>query len=94
MEAETTYHYAVSAINPDGTSLQSDTISATTQAEPEPVSKPSAPTGLRTLATEDLWYGTTPADDTITGYPGAAKQPAGPSVSDTGTPATVIWTTP
>ena len=35
MEPETTYHYAVSAINPDGTSQQSDTISATTQAAPQ-----------------------------------------------------------
>ena len=35
MEAETTYHYAINAINPDGTSQQSDTISATTQASPE-----------------------------------------------------------
>ena len=35
VEAETTYHYAINAINPDGTSLQSETISATTQASPE-----------------------------------------------------------
>ena len=35
VEAETTYHYAISAINPDGTSQQSDTISATTQATPK-----------------------------------------------------------
>ena len=32
---ETTYHYAINAINADGTSEQSDTISATTQASPE-----------------------------------------------------------
>ena len=33
--AETTYHYAIKAINPDGASRQSDTVSATTQAPPK-----------------------------------------------------------
>ena len=33
--AETTYHYAINAINADGTGQQSDTISATTQAPPK-----------------------------------------------------------
>ena len=71
VEPETTYHYAVSAINADGTSQQSDTISATTQAAPEPVSSPpAAPTGLRTLTTDQeitlVWDD--PADDSITGY--------------------------
>ena len=32
---ETTYHYAIKAINPDGAGRQSDTISATTQAPPK-----------------------------------------------------------
>ena len=32
---ETTYHYAINAINADGTGQQSDTISATTQAPPK-----------------------------------------------------------
>ena len=35
VEPETTYHYAINAINADGTSQQSDTISATTQAAPQ-----------------------------------------------------------
>ena len=35
VEAKTTYHYAINAINADGTSQQSDTISATTQTAPQ-----------------------------------------------------------
>ena len=71
---ETTYHYAVLALSPDGDGAQSSTISATTPAEPtseEQNDPPAAPTGLTaaqvahdslTLTWDD------PQDGTITGY--------------------------
>ena len=68
--AETRYAYRVKAINPEGTSEQSNYVNVETPAAPTP-SVPSAPTGLTassvshdsvTLSWDD------PGDDTVTGY--------------------------
>ena len=77
VEPETTYHYVVLALSPDGDGDQSGTVIATTPAAPQPAEQPvqndppEAPTGLTassiehdslTLAWDD------PQDDSITGY--------------------------
>ena len=77
VEPETTYHYAVQALSPDGDGDQSGTVSATTPAEPQseeqPVQNdpPAAPTGLTASRTSHdsltlTWDN--PQDDSVTGY--------------------------
>ena len=73
VEPETTYHYAVIALSPDGDGDQSDAISITTPAEPKPEEQepPAAPTGLSTAQVSQNSLTLTwndPQDDSITGY--------------------------
>ena len=66
--AETTYYYAVLALSQDGDGQQSDTVSATTPAVPQP---PAAPTGLTAsqVAHDSVTLSwTDPEDTSITGY--------------------------
>ena len=77
VEPETAYHYAITALSPDGDGDQSDVISITTPAEPQSAEQtvqddpPAVPTGLSapqvsqnslTITWDD------PQDDSITGY--------------------------
>ena len=77
VEPQTTYHYAVQALSPDGDGDQSGTVSATTPAEPQseeqPVQNdpPAAPTGLTASSIEHDRLTLTwddPQDDRITAY--------------------------
>ena len=68
VDAETAYQYAALALSQDGDGQQSNTISVTTKAEPQPV--PSAPTGLVATPSHDRvtlsWD--SPDENSITGY--------------------------
>ena len=88
--AETTYYYAVLALNQDGDGQQSDTARATTPAAP---SLPSAPTGLIATPSHDRvslsWDD--PQNGSITGYQiwrGADATSLASIQADTGSAAT------
>ena len=89
VEAETSYVYAVTALNDGGAGEQSGTVEVTTLAQPVPFQ----PTGLLTAASHNqvLLFWTDPGDDTIAGYrilrgPGADSLST--VVDDTGSAAT------
>ena len=77
VDPETTYHYAVLALSPDGDGDQSSTVSATTPAAPQSAEQPvqndppGAPTGLTASSIEHDSLTLTwddPQDDSITAY--------------------------
>ena len=77
VDPETTYHYAVLALSPDGDGDQSGTVSATTPAAPQSAEQPvqndppGAPTGLTASSIEHDSLTLTwddPQDDSITAY--------------------------
>ena len=77
MDPETTYHYGVLALSPDGDGDQSGTVSVTTPAAPQSEEQPAqndpppAPTGLTESRTSHNSLTLTwddPQDDSITGY--------------------------
>ena len=100
VEPETTYHYTVLALSPDGDGEESDTISINTPAEPpsaeQPVQNdpPEAPTGLTASNIEHdsltlTWDN--PQDKNITGYRilrGNDAESLSTIVSDTGNAST------
>ena len=100
VEPETTYHYAVLALSPDGDGDQSRTVSANTPAEPQseeqPVQNdpPEAPTGLTASSIEHNSLTLTwddPQDDSITGYQvlrGASEDNLSTLEPDTGNAST------
>ncbi len=95
VEPETLYVYRVKAINPDGTSEQSNYVNVETPAAPTPA-VPAQPAGLTaTSVSHDSvtlsWYD--PGDDTITGYQVLRRSRDGEEYGDgEGTPefATVV----
>ena len=100
VEPETTYHYAVVALSPDGDGDQSGTVSVTTPAEPQPAEQPvqndppEAPTGLTASSTSHDRLTLTwddPQDDSITGYQvlrGASEDTLSTLEPDTGNAGT------